>query len=100
MKCDRLKVLIRDWYQEVRNFTLSPIKMMELIKKHIKNCEICQHDEDLPLELDQLKEIIRVPYDIPIQNEELFNLEENEYVYNESEDTLEYFKDDIFKDYS
>lgn len=84
MQCKRLKNLIRDWYQEVRNFTLSPIKMIELINKHIKNCEICQKDEDLPLELDQLREIIRVPYSFPLTEESKFELEE-EYLYEEEE---------------
>ncbi len=69
MQCERLKTLIRDWYQQVRDYTLSPIKMMELVNRHIKNCEVCQNDEDLPLELDQLKEIIRVPH-IPNIKEE------------------------------
>ncbi len=82
MQCKRLKTLIRNWYQEVRNFTLSPIKMMELINKHIKACEICQKDEDLPLELDQLREIIRVPYTFPITEESKLEMEE-EYIYEE-----------------
>lgn len=82
MQCERLKTLIRDWYQEVRNFTLSPIKMIELINKHIKACEICQKDEDLLLELDQLREIIRVPYTFPITEESKLGIEE-EYIYEE-----------------
>jgi len=83
VKCERLRVLIRDWYHEVRNFTLSPIKMKELVEKHIKNCEVCQTDEDLPLELDQLWEIIRVPY-LPNKSEEFkFKIEENEYLYED-----------------
>jgi hypothetical protein len=86
MQCERLKNLIRDWYQEVRNFNLSPIKMMELINKHIKICEICQKDEDLPLELDQLREIIRVPYTFPL-TEETSSFMEEEYIYEE--ETLE-----------
>ncbi|WP_038057984.1 hypothetical protein [Thermodesulfobacterium hydrogeniphilum] len=83
MKCERLKILIRDWYQEVRNFTLSPVKMMELIEKHIKNCETCQNDEDLPLELDQLREIIRVPYTSTPSQDFNFGFEEQEYIYEE-----------------
>ncbi len=83
MKCDRLKILIRDWYQEVRNFTLSPVKMMELIEKHIRNCEVCQNDEDLPLELDQLREIIRVPHISISSTESNFGIEEPEYIYEE-----------------
>jgi len=83
MKCERLRNLIRDWYQEVRSFTLSPIKMMELIDKHIKNCKICQKDEDLPLELDQLREIIRVPYNLPLTEESKLDIEEPEYLYEE-----------------
>ena len=62
MECKRLKTLIREWYQQVREYTLSPLKMMELVMRHIKNCEVCQKDKDLPFELDQLREIIRVPY--------------------------------------
>jgi len=88
VKCERLKTLIRDWYQEVRNFTLSPIKMKELVEKHIRNCEVCQTDEDLPLELDQLWEIVRVPY-IPSQSQEFtFKIEEESYLY-EDEEVLE-----------
>ena len=88
MKCQRLKNLIRDWYQEVRNFTLSPIKMMELINKHIKICEICQKDEDLPLELDQLREIIRVPHTFPSSEELRSNIQEK-YLYEETEEIEE-----------
>ncbi len=82
MQCQRLKNLIRDWYQEVRNFTLSPIRMMELINKHIKTCEICKKDEDLPLELDQLREIMRVPYTFPLTEESNSFIDE-EYIYEE-----------------
>jgi len=88
MQCQRLKNLIRDWYQEVRNFTLSPIKMMELINKHIKICEICQKDEDLPLELDQLREIIRVPHTFPSSEELRSNIQE-EYLYEEETEEME-----------
>ena len=86
MKCERLKTLIRDWYQEVRSFTLSPIRMMEFVEKHIKNCEICQNDEDLPLELDQLREIIRVPYTTTKPDEFKFGIEESEYLYEKEEE--------------
>ncbi len=88
MKCERLKKLIKDWYQEVRNFTLSPIKMMELIDKHIKSCKICQKDEDLPLELDQLREIIRVPHNLP-PSEELRSSIQEEYLYEEETEEIE-----------
>jgi len=88
MKCERLKKLIKDWYQEVRNFTLSPIKMMELINKHIKICEICQKDEDLPLELDQLREIIRVPHTFS-SSEELRSSIQEEYLYEEETEEIE-----------
>lgn len=88
MQCERLKFLIRDWYQQVREFTLSPIKMMELVERHVKNCEICQGDEDLSLELEQLREIIRVPY-VPIPKEEREReeeiMEEFEYIYEEED---------------
>ncbi|MFN4197164.1 MAG: hypothetical protein ACK4FM_04090, partial [Caldimicrobium sp.] len=35
---------------------------MELVERHLHQCEICKNDPDLSLELDQLREIIRVPY--------------------------------------
>ncbi len=91
MRCQRLKNLIRDWYQEVRNFTLSPLRMMELINKHIKTCEICKNDEDLPLELDQLREIIRVPYNSSL-SEETSSFTDEEYIYEEEsfEESEEY----------
>ncbi|MCS7278868.1 MAG: hypothetical protein NZ530_02265 [Thermodesulfobacteriaceae bacterium] len=86
MQCERLKFLIRDWYQQVREFTLSPTKMMELVDRHVKNCETCQGDEELSLELEQLREIIRVPY-VPIPKEEREEevMEEFEYVYEEED---------------
>lgn len=84
MKCQRLKNLIRDWYQEVKNFTLSPVKMMELINKHINMCEICKKDEDLPSELDQLREIIRVPYTLPSSEES--KSETSEHLYENTEE--------------
>lgn len=89
MNCNRLKVLIRDWYHEVRTFTLSPIKMMELIEKHVQNCEICQKDENLPIELDQLREIIRVPHKPPVEAETKIISEETEYLYEEDLEELE-----------
>lgn len=82
MKCKRLQALLRDWYQEVRSFNLSPLKMMELVERHIKHCEICKNDKDLPLELDQLREIIRVPQ-IPVHVKT--KLEEPQYAYEEEE---------------
>ncbi len=89
MRCERLKYLIRDWYHQVREFTLSPLKMMELVNRHIKNCEICQEDEDLTLELEQLREIIRVPYIPHIPKEE--TTEEFEYLYEEEKEEEEEF---------
>jgi hypothetical protein len=80
MKCIRLQSLLREWYQQVRSFNLSPLKMMELVERHIKHCEVCKNDEDLPLELDQLREIIRVPQ-IPVHLKP--RLEESQYVYEE-----------------
>ncbi len=87
MKCERLQVLIRDWYHQVRNETLSPLKMMELIKKHIENCSVCQMDGDLPFELEELREIIRVPYDIEQikKEEETFFTEDIDFVFKEDE---------------
>lgn len=82
MKCQRLQSLLRDWYQQVRSFTLSPVRMMELVERHIKQCPICQHDEDLTLELEQLKEIIRVPHTPTSASEEKL-VEEPVYVYEE-----------------
>uniref|UniRef100_A0A832GM91 Uncharacterized protein n=1 Tax=Caldimicrobium thiodismutans TaxID=1653476 RepID=A0A832GM91_9BACT len=81
MECPRLKSLLRDWYQQVRSFTLSPVKMMELVERHIKQCPICQRDEDLPLELDQLREIVRVPHVITVKEEKV--TEEPVYIYEE-----------------
>ncbi len=80
MKCSRLQSLLREWYQQVRSFNLSPLKMMELVERHIKHCEVCQNDEDLPLELDQLREIIRVPQ-VPLHAKT--KMEEPQYVYEE-----------------
>ncbi|MGC9017414.1 MAG: hypothetical protein ACP5JQ_04445 [Caldimicrobium sp.] len=81
MQCSRLKTLLREWYQEVRAFTLSPVKMMELVERHIKQCPICQNDPDLPLELDQLREIIRVPPTVTTSQES--STEEPVYLYEE-----------------
>ncbi len=81
MQCYRLKSLLRDWYQQVRAFTLSPVKMMELVERHIAQCEVCKKDPDLPLELDQLREIIRVPH-MPTPKEEKI-IEEQLYLVEE-----------------
>ncbi len=89
MQCKRLQSLIRDWYHEVRNYTLSPLKMMELVEKHIGGCKICQEDQDLPLELDQLRELIRVPYSFPSKEEIHAGLEEPEYIYEEETEETE-----------
>ncbi len=90
MQCPRLKSLLRDWYQQVRNYTLSPLKMMELVMRHIKNCEVCQTDEDLPFELEQLREIIRVPYNEKFQKmqEESFGNQEEDLLFEEEEKIL------------
>ncbi len=87
MQCERLKTLLREWYQEVRSFTLSPVKMMELVDRHIKHCPVCQKDPDLPLELDQLREIIRVPHSVSTSQESV--TEEPVYLYEEDMSTEE-----------
>ncbi|MFN3407038.1 MAG: hypothetical protein ACK40E_04840 [Caldimicrobium sp.] len=89
MQCPRLKVLLREWYSQVRAFTLSPVKMMELVERHIHQCEICKNDPDLALELDQLREIIRVPYhpvpkETSLQEEPVYIAEEE--VFEEEEE--------------
>jgi len=84
MKCPRLQSLLREWYQQVRAFDLSPLKMMELVERHIRQCNVCKSDEDLPLELDQLREIIRVPQ-VPMHTRQ--RLEEPQYLFEE--ETLE-----------
>lgn len=90
MQCPRLKNLLRDWYQQVRSFTLSPVKMMELVDRHIKQCPTCKADPDLYLELDQLREIIRVPHTLMVKEEKV--TEEPVYIYEEeSEETEEEF---------
>ena len=80
MKCLRLQSLLREWYQQVRSFSLSPIKMMELIERHIGHCETCQNDEDLTLELEQIREIIRAPQ-VPFHAKP--KMEEPQYIYEE-----------------
>ncbi|MCS7200331.1 MAG: hypothetical protein N2327_05370 [Caldimicrobium sp.] len=81
MECLRLKNLVRDWYQQVRSFTLSPVKMMELIEKHVKQCPICQQDENLSLELEQLREIVRVPHTLVSKEEKI--IEEPTYIFED-----------------
>ncbi len=61
MQCQRLKKLAREWYQKVKDDALAPARMMELIQRHVEQCPVCQTDEDLPEEIEKIREIIRAP---------------------------------------
>ncbi|RUM89575.1 MAG: hypothetical protein DSZ24_00835 [Thermodesulfatator sp.] len=68
MQCKRLRILIRDWFLKVREDALAPARMMEFIQRHIRQCEMCQQDPDLPQEVEKIREFIRAP-EIPSQEE-------------------------------
>ncbi len=68
MQCLRLRSLARDWFQKVREDALAPARMMEFIHRHIRNCEICQKDPDLPQEVEKIREFIRAPETLPVMS--------------------------------
>ena len=99
MKCNRLKSLIRDWYQEVTECSLSPQRMVEKIKNHIKHCETCKNDEHLPYELEEVKEILKKYLRIKLEDFGGKEHEENDIVsFFKQENEFTFSPEELYKD--
>ena len=65
MKCDRLIVLIKNWYLKVQEEAMAPARMVAFIEKHISQCEECLADPDVKQEADKIREIVLPPSKVP-----------------------------------
>ena len=65
MECDRLKKLIKTWYFHVQEETMAPARMVDFMKSHIIDCDICLGDPGVDIEVDRITEIILPPSKIP-----------------------------------
>ena len=65
MKCDRLIVLIKNWYLKVQEEAMAPARMVAFMEQHISQCEICLDDPDVKEEADKIREIVLPPSKVP-----------------------------------
>ena len=65
MKCDRLIVLIKNWYLKVQEEAMAPARMVAFMEQHISQCEICLADPDVKEEADKIREIVLPPSKVP-----------------------------------
>ncbi len=65
MQCNQLTRLIKGWFLHVREETMAPARMMQFVDQHIKECEVCQEDSDLPVEIEEIRKFILPESKIP-----------------------------------
>jgi hypothetical protein len=65
MKCDRLILLIKNWYLKVQEEAMAPARMVTFMEQHISQCEICLADQDVKQEADKIREIVLPPSKVP-----------------------------------
>lgn len=83
MKCNRLKLLLKNWYIQVQNEAMAPARMVDFMAKHIGGCEDCQADADLKEEAEKIREMILPASKSPKTRE--FGAEEEEAAFEEEE---------------
>ena len=73
MECKKLVRLIKEWYVCVKQETMAPVRMMQFVDKHTRNCEICRQDPDLPEEIEKIREFVvpesKIPKAVRVQEE-------------------------------
>jgi len=65
MKCDRLVLLVKNWYVKVQEEAMAPARMVAFMEKHISLCEECLADPDVRREAEKIREIVLPPSKIP-----------------------------------
>ena len=65
MQCNQLIRLIKGWFLHVKDETMAPARMMQFIDEHVKECETCREDLDLPEELEKIREFVLPESKIP-----------------------------------
>ena len=65
MQCNQLIRLSKGWFLHVKDETMAPARMMQFIDQHIKECEICRKDPDLPEEIEKIREFVLPESKIP-----------------------------------
>ena len=65
MQCNQLIRLIKGWFLHVKDETMAPARMMQFIDQHIKECEICREDPDLPEEIEKIRAFVLPESKIP-----------------------------------
>ena len=58
MKCDRLIVLVKNWYLQVQDEAMAPARMVEFMTKHIATCDVCAEDPDVTAEAEKIRGIV------------------------------------------
>jgi hypothetical protein len=65
MECNQLERLIKEWYLHVKEETMAPARMMQFVDDHVRNCEICQQEPGLHLEIEKIREFVLPESKIP-----------------------------------
>jgi len=65
MQCNQLIRLSKGWFLHVKDETMAPARMMQFIDQHIKECEICREDPDLPEEIEKIRDFVLPESKIP-----------------------------------
>ncbi len=58
MQCNQLTRLVKEWYLHVVNETMAPARMMQFVDQHVNECELCQEDPNLHLEIEKIREFV------------------------------------------
>jgi hypothetical protein len=65
MKCNRLIVLVKNWYLQVQDEAMAPARMVEFMTKHIATCEVCAEDPDVRAEAKKIRDIVLPASKVP-----------------------------------
>jgi len=65
MKCNRLIILVKNWYLHVQDEAMAPARMVEFMTKHIATCEVCAEDPDVRAEAEKIREIVLPASKVP-----------------------------------
>lgn len=58
MKCERLIKLIKNWYIQVQDEAMAPARMVDFMRTHLADCQVCRTDPGIDLEIKKIIEII------------------------------------------
>lgn len=90
MQCKRLLNLTKSWYISVKDEAMAPARMIQFMKNHAANCDVCAGDPDLKDEINRITELIlpesKIPKAVRLQQEEDSEEEEEESSDDETDD--------------